>query len=47
MMLRINIKAYEESYETQQQKTDHMISRYLYFFLPEESDKLGCHAGII
>ena len=30
---------YEESYEPLQQK----ITR----FLPEESDKFGCHAGVI
>ena len=26
---------------------NHMILRHLYHFLPEESDKLGCHAGVI
>ena len=26
---------------------NHVILRHLYRFLPEESDKLGCHAGVI
>ena len=26
---------------------NHVILRHLYRFLPEESDKLGCHAGFI
>ena len=26
---------------------NHMILRHLYCFLPEESDKLGCHIGVI
>ena len=26
---------------------NHVILRHLYHFLPEESDKLGCHAGVI
>ena len=26
---------------------NHMIFRHLYRFLPEESDKLGCHAIVI
>ena len=25
----------------------HVILRHLYRFLPEENDKLGCHAGVI
>ena len=25
----------------------HVILRHLYHFLPEESDKFGCHAGVI
>ena len=45
-MLRVNIVAYEEPYELLQQK-NHVILRHLYRFLPEESDKLGCHAGVI
>ena len=26
---------------------NHVILRHLYRFLPEESDKLGCYAGVI
>ena len=26
---------------------NHVILRHLYSFVPEESDKLGCHAGVI
>ena len=26
---------------------NHLILRHLYRFLPEESYKLGCHAGVI
>ena len=26
---------------------NHVILRHLYRFLPEESDKLGCHVGVI
>ena len=26
---------------------NHVILGHLYRFLPEESDKLGCHAGVI
>ena len=26
---------------------NHVILRHLYRFLPEESGKLGCHAGVI
>ena len=26
---------------------NHVILRHLYRFLPEESDKLGCHASVI
>ena len=26
---------------------NHVILKHLYHFLPEESDKLGCHAGVI
>ena len=26
---------------------NHVILRHLYRFLPEESDKLGCHDGVI
>ena len=26
---------------------NHVILRHLYRFLPEESDILGCHAGVI
>ena len=28
-------------------RKNHVILRHLYHFLPEESDKLGCHAGVI
>jgi len=45
-MLRVNIKTYEEPYETQQQK-NYVISGHFYHFLLEGSDKLGCHAGVI
>ena len=45
-MLRVNIVAYEEPLRTAGTK-NHVILRHLYRFLPEESDKLGCHAGVI
>ena len=28
-------------------KKNHVTLRHLYRFLPEESDKLGCHAGVV
>ena len=28
-------------------KKNHVILRHLYRFLPDESDKLGCHVGVI
>jgi len=42
-MLTMYIKTYEEPYKAQK----HVILRHFYCFLPEESDKLGCHNGVI
>ena len=41
-MLRMNIVAYKEHAAMK----NHVILRHLYHFLQEESDKLGCHAGV-
>ena len=43
-MLRVNIVAYEEPYELLQRKSRD-FKTFVYRFLPEESDKLGCHAA--
>ena len=44
-MLRVNIVAYEKPYKPLQRKSRDF--KTLYSFLPEDSKKLGCHAGVI
>ena len=44
-MLRVDIVAYEEPFKPLQQKTNDF--KTFLPFLPEESDKLGCHTGVI